>query len=71
MSSGCAPNRKHRINPLDPEVGIDWPTVDRCGSPLNVILSEKDTAAPSLVEAAAGRILPEYDMVRTWIDGLR
>lgn len=50
-SSGYAPNREHGINPLDPEVGIDWPTVDRSGSPSNVILSEKDTAAPSLAEA--------------------
>ncbi|GAF47062.1 hypothetical protein RW1_036_00900 [Rhodococcus wratislaviensis NBRC 100605] len=71
MSSGYVPNRKHGNNPLDPEVGIDWPTVDRSGSPLNVILSDKDTAAPSLAEAAAGRILPEYDMVRTWVDGVR
>lgn len=69
-SSGYAPNREHGINPLDPEVGIDWPKVDRSGSPLNLILSEKDTAAPSLAEAAAARILPEYDAVRTWIDGL-
>ncbi|QQZ17975.1 dTDP-4-dehydrorhamnose 3,5-epimerase [Rhodococcus sp. 21391] len=69
-SSGYAPNREHGINPLDPEVGIDWPTEDRSGSPLNVILSEKDTAASSLAEAAAARILPDYDTVRTWIDGL-
>ncbi|RYF53521.1 MAG: dTDP-4-dehydrorhamnose 3,5-epimerase [Comamonadaceae bacterium] len=69
-SSGYAPNRERGINPLDPEVGIDWPTVDRSGSPLNVILSEKDTAAPSLAEAEAARILPDYDTVRTWIDGL-
>ena len=34
------------INPLDPALGIDWPTTARDGSPLTYELSEKDTAAP-------------------------
>ncbi|WP_280780778.1 hypothetical protein [Rhodococcus opacus] len=39
-------------------MGIDWPTVDRSGSPSNVILSEKDTAAPSLAEGGSGADTP-------------
>ncbi|MFC9836891.1 dTDP-4-dehydrorhamnose 3,5-epimerase [Rhodococcus sp. NPDC127530] len=69
-SSGYEPGREHGINPFDPEVGIDWPTTSRSGSTLELILSEKDTAAPSLAEAAGAGLLPQYDEVRKWINAL-
>lgn len=69
-SSGYAPGREHGINPLDPEVGIEWPTTSRSGEPLEFILSEKDTAAPSLAEAAASGLLPRYLDVKEYVDGL-
>lgn len=51
------PEREHEINPLDPEIGIDWPTLGRDGSPLDYQLSEKDHAAPTLAQAHdAGRL---------------
>ncbi|UOT05853.1 dTDP-4-dehydrorhamnose 3,5-epimerase [Rhodococcus opacus] len=69
-STGYEPGREHGINPLDPEVGIDWPTTSRSGSTLELILSEKDTAAPSLAEAAEAGLLPQYDDVQRWINAL-
>ncbi|MEK8073579.1 dTDP-4-dehydrorhamnose 3,5-epimerase family protein [Rhodococcoides navarretei] len=46
------------INPLDPALGIDWPTTGRDGSPLTYELSDKDTAAPTLAEALEAGNLP-------------
>jgi dTDP-4-dehydrorhamnose 3,5-epimerase len=57
-SEPYAPGREHGINPLDPELAIQWPAKARDGSPLAPLLSDKDAAAPSLTEAAALGILP-------------
>ncbi|WP_043781591.1 dTDP-4-dehydrorhamnose 3,5-epimerase family protein [Rhodococcus sp. JVH1] len=69
-SSGYAPGHERGINPLDPEIGIEWPTTSRSGSTLELSLSEKDTSAPSLSEATDQGLLPRYDNVRDWVDGL-
>lgn len=53
-STGYNPGSEHGINPLDPELALPWSV----GEP---ILSEKDTAAPTLAEAAADGLLPTYD----------
>ncbi|GAA5096169.1 MULTISPECIES: dTDP-4-dehydrorhamnose 3,5-epimerase family protein [Nocardia] len=34
------------IDAFDPQLGIEWPTVGRDGSPLTFVRSAKDTAAP-------------------------
>jgi dTDP-4-dehydrorhamnose 3,5-epimerase len=52
-SSTYRPGHEHGIDPLDPELGIAWPTA----APL---LSAKDGAAPSLAEAAAAGLLPDH-----------
>lgn len=57
-STPYAPGREHGVHPLDPEIGIDWPTVDREGGALAPVLSEKDAAAPSLAEAFQADLLP-------------
>jgi dTDP-4-dehydrorhamnose 3,5-epimerase len=49
------PTGEHGLNPLDPDLGIAWPT----DTPL--VVSDKDTAAPSLAEALAAGSLPTYD----------
>ena len=49
------PVREHAINPLDPEIGLAMP------AGLTPVLSAKDTAAPSLSQAAAQGLLPRYD----------
>ncbi|ABG95893.1 dTDP-4-dehydrorhamnose 3,5-epimerase [Rhodococcus jostii RHA1] len=54
------PALDHDLHPLDPELGIDWPTVGRDGSPLTFQLSEKDSAAPSLQQALDAGVLPTF-----------
>ncbi|GAB3681833.1 dTDP-4-dehydrorhamnose 3,5-epimerase [Angustibacter aerolatus] len=60
-SAPYAPGREHGISPLDPDLAIDWPTTGRDGSPIEPLLSPKDTAAPSLREAEQQGLLPTYD----------
>ena len=52
-STPYAPRRERTVNPLDPALGIDWPTP----SP---ILSARDAAAPSLAEARQAGLLPDW-----------
>jgi dTDP-4-dehydrorhamnose 3,5-epimerase len=54
-SSVYNPTGEHGINPLDPELDISWPT------DMELVLSEKDTTAPTLAAAAASGLLPRYD----------
>lgn len=54
-STPYSPDREHGINPLDAEVGIEWP------SGIEPLLSPKDAQAPSLSEAASAGLLPSYD----------
>jgi dTDP-4-dehydrorhamnose 3,5-epimerase len=53
-STPYAPGREHGVHPLDPAIGIAWPT--------NVegILSDKDAAAPTMAEAERAGLLPDY-----------
>lgn len=46
------PEREHGINPLDPEIGLTFP------AGIEPLMSDKDTAAPSLAEARAASALP-------------
>jgi dTDP-4-dehydrorhamnose 3,5-epimerase len=53
--------REHGVNPLDAEVGLEF------GLPIDdLLLSPKDAAAPSLAEAAASGLLPEWEAARTF-----
>lgn len=69
-STGYNPGAERGINPLDPELGIEWPAVARDGSPLVYELSEKDTAAPTLAQASESGLLPVYDDVARYLRGL-
>jgi dTDP-4-dehydrorhamnose 3,5-epimerase len=62
-STPYAPSREREIFALDPKIGIAWPSHDPDGRALTPSLSEKDTAAPTLADAAAAGILPNYDEV--------
>ena len=66
-SSGYAPGREHGVDPLDPAIGIAWPTRDRAGRPIDRILSDKDAAAPSLAAAAAQGLVPKWDEARAYL----
>jgi dTDP-4-dehydrorhamnose 3,5-epimerase len=58
-------SREHGINPLDPQVALVFP--DEAGE---LLLSPKDTEAPSLAEAAESGLLPTWDDVRAHYDAL-
>jgi dTDP-4-dehydrorhamnose 3,5-epimerase len=49
-----APAREHGVHPLDPAIGIAWP------DDAELILSPKDAAAPTLADAEARGLLPDY-----------
>ncbi|WP_034270143.1 dTDP-4-dehydrorhamnose 3,5-epimerase [Haloechinothrix halophila] len=53
-STGYNPGAEHGVNPLDEALGLPWP------AELDPVLSGKDTAAPTLAEAADAGILPDY-----------
>lgn len=64
------PGREHGINPLDPALGIEWPTETADGRPLRPLLSPKDEKAPSLEEARASGVLPGWDEAQDFVSGL-
>jgi dTDP-4-dehydrorhamnose 3,5-epimerase len=66
-STGYSPGREHGIHPLDPAVGIDWPSTARDGSPLEVQLSDKDRVAPSLAQAREDGLLPDNEAVLAYV----
>jgi dTDP-4-dehydrorhamnose 3,5-epimerase len=59
-SSVYRPGHEHGIDPLDPELGIVWPAA----TPL---LSTKDAAAPSLAEAKAAGLLPQFETCNNYV----
>lgn len=69
-SAPYAPGREWGVNPRCPEVGIAFPDKGRDGRPLQLILSEKDEAAPTLSEAQTLGILPTWEDQRAYIRSL-
>ncbi len=65
VSDVYQPQREHGINPLDPEVGLIFPA--DAPEPL---LSDKDTAAPDLLEARDLGLLPTWDQAREFYQSL-
>jgi dTDP-4-dehydrorhamnose 3,5-epimerase len=53
-STGYDPVREHGLTPLDPELALPWP------EEIELLLSAKDRAAPTLAAAAEHGLLPEY-----------
>ena len=51
-----SPTREHGITPVDPTVGLEFPT--DIGE---ILLSPKDTDAPTLAEAERNGLLPTYE----------
>ena len=54
-SEGYNPTGEHEVHPLDPAIGIEWPL-----DGVEPELSAKDAAAPTLAEAAAAGLLPDW-----------
>ena len=61
VNSTFSPGREHGISPLDQEVGLVFPP--EAGE---LLLSSKDTDAPTLAAAAAGGLLPTWDAARAY-----
>jgi dTDP-4-dehydrorhamnose 3,5-epimerase len=70
-SAPYAPGREHGVHPLDPAIGIEWPTEGRDGRSLTPNLSPKDAQAPTLAEVAETGVLPTYDQVQEFLGSLR
>jgi dTDP-4-dehydrorhamnose 3,5-epimerase len=64
-STPYAPGREHGVNPLDPAIGIRWP------ADAEPVLSGKDAAAPTLAQARAAGLLPDYRECEAYLDRLR
>ena len=65
VSDVYQPHREHGINPLDPDVGLVFPS--DAPQPL---LSIKDTDAPGLLEAQELGLLPTWDQAREFYQSL-
>lgn len=70
-SQGYAPGRERTVHPLDQELGITWPEVDRRGRHLVPVLSPKDDEAPSLRAALEQGLLPTAASAASLRDELR
>ena len=64
-STPYTPGREHGISPLDPALGLPWP------SDLPPVLSEKDAEAPTLEQARQTGLLPELSACEAWYAALR
>lgn len=64
-SKGYAPEREHGVHPLDPNVGIAWPVG------LDLVLSPKDAAAPTITEAANQGLLPSFQECQSFVASIR
>ena len=64
-STPYAPAREHGVHPQDRSIGIDWPADHE------VLLSDKDAAAPSLDQASRAGLLPDYGECRTFAAHLK
>lgn len=64
-STGYNPEREKGLTPLDPALDLPIP------SDLELLLSPKDQAAPTLNEAKEQGLLPSYDECQKWYAQLR
>lgn len=63
-SEPYAPTREHGITPVDPALALPWPAME-------LLLSPKDEAAPTLAEAIEQGLLPDYAECTAFIEELR
>ncbi|MEJ7770354.1 MAG: dTDP-4-dehydrorhamnose 3,5-epimerase family protein [Geodermatophilaceae bacterium] len=63
-SEPYTPEREHAINAFDVAIGIDWGIAD-------LTLSDRDSAAPSLAEARAARMLPDFAECNAYVQSPR
>ena len=59
-STPYSPTREHGIHPLDPALDFPWPDLSE------IVLSDKDKAAPLLADAADMGMLPSMERCQEW-----
>ena len=59
-STPYSPTREHGVHPLDPALHLPWPDMSE------VVLSDKDKAAPLLADAADMGMLPTMERCQEW-----
>jgi len=64
-STPYTPGREHGVHPLDPDIGIEWP------SATEPVLSPKDAEAPTLEQARRAGLLPVYADCEAYLGSLR
>ena len=65
-SAPYARQREHTIAATDPAIGIQWPL-----PAAQLLLSDRDAAAPPLAEVRAAGLLPDWDETRAFIEAAR
>ncbi len=65
MSEPAQPGREHGISPLDPALALPWP------DDVEPLLSDKDAAAPTLDQARASGLLPDWEACQALYARLR
>lgn len=70
-SAQYAPGREFGVNPFCEEIGIRFPQIARDGSPLDLLVSDKDAAAPGLQEAIERGLLPTFDEQQQFVQTMR
>src|ERR1700749_1009004 len=63
-SAEYSPQREHTISPTDPALATDWP------SGHELLISDRDAAAPTLDEVRAAGLLPSCDHAQAFVKGL-
>jgi len=64
-SAGYDPAREHTISPLGTELAIEWPFDGE------LLLSDRDRAAPSLAQARDSGLLPTWQEAQAYTEALR
>jgi 5-epimerase len=64
-STGYNPGREHGLDPLDPAVALPWP------AEIEIVMSDKDRAAPSLAAARESGLLPSFADCQAYYQRLR
>ena len=59
-STPYSPTREHGVHPLDPALDLPWPDMSE------IVLSDKDNAAPLLADAADMGMLPTIERCQEW-----
>ena len=59
-STPYSPAREHGVHPLDPALDLPWPDMSE------IVLSDKDKAAPLLADAADMGMLPTMERCQEW-----